>query len=397
MMLGHGSYGEVVNRDGIAVKKFSKLTHLIQEYMALLYLSDCKYVVHAVNVNFMENELHMELYDCSLRIWLENNGHRGDMSLVEDIATDVSRYGRSISIIIHDICMGLVELHDRNLAHGDLKPGNILVKVKPLKVVLGDCGFVSISKYAKVDRTAAVYRDPIIDHDVTHDMFSLGVCLLEIIADIKIIKQGTYEELKQTVDTSILDTRYKSLIYNLLHPKKDRRPTARHLLRVLYNEDPPKWIKPTMPEEIVHISNEDIHPDAHHNEDANQEHVPIAHTSSDEIILTLNKEIGSSDPIGRGYIRKLIKGIAYMFKINRSKKSYGALLRYIDTNAIDPQYYRVHIGVTCMITSSVFGESGFNEHQVFKLCNSIYTLEFIYDILNNLLSDEVFINTLLSP
>jgi hypothetical protein len=38
MILGSGSYGQVIVRDGKAVKKFSKLSHLIQEYMALKYL-----------------------------------------------------------------------------------------------------------------------------------------------------------------------------------------------------------------------------------------------------------------------------------------------------------------------------------------------------------------------
>ena len=104
MFLGKGSYGEVTVKNGVAVKKFIKLSHLIQEYMALYYLRDCKHIVRVVDVNFEDLELSMELYDYSLRKYLEDNDKPEVMK------------------ILHGILLGLVELHDRGLVHGDIKP-----------------------------------------------------------------------------------------------------------------------------------------------------------------------------------------------------------------------------------------------------------------------------------
>ena len=81
--LGQGSYGEVVARNGQAVKKFSKLSHLVQEYVALRYLQDCQYVVRPISIDVDSLELSMELYDCSLRRWLEDNRCRDHSNLVK--------------------------------------------------------------------------------------------------------------------------------------------------------------------------------------------------------------------------------------------------------------------------------------------------------------------------
>lgn len=357
MILGQGSYGEVSVRDGKAVKRFSKLSHLIQEYLALRYLNDCNYVVHSKGVDFANLELHMELYGGSLRKWLEDKRYHQGTSHEEIIK------------ILHDILLGLIELHDRELAHGDLKPGNILIRNMPLKAVLGDCGFVSVAKYAKVDRTAAIYRDPIISHDSSHDMFSFGICFLEMIAEIKINRQATYDELKQVVVDKVEDPEYRKIIYNLLHEDKDRRPTARSLLYRLFKENPPKWIKPTLIESDPSRSGT-----GHHGR------IAVSILSDD-----------------RNYIRKLMKVTAYEFEINRGKKGYGALISYIDNHQIQPSSYKIYTAVTLMILSAIFGKSGFREPEVLNLCEDKYRLEFIYSILQDMLSDHIFISLLLAP
>ena len=352
MILGQGSYGEVKVRDGQAVKKFSKLSHLIQEYIALKYLDDCNYVVHTTGVNFEALELNMELYDCSLRKWLEDNVQKAPLD------------SRTIMKILHDILMGLIEFHDRDLAHGDLKPGNILVKKNPFKIVLGDCGFVSVAKYAKVDRTAPIYRDPIVSHDPTHDMFSFGICFLEMVADIKITRQATYSELKQLVRDKVVDMEHRKIIYNLLHEDKDRRPTARSLLYRLFRLNPDRCILPNL-----NMSQSD--------------------TSSSKLF--------SIYPDDRKYIRTLMKTTAHKFSINRGKKGYGALLCYINDHDINSSYFRIYTATTLMILSALFGKSGFREQEVALLCEGLYDSKFIYNVLEEMLSDHAFINILLAP
>jgi len=349
MYIGSGSYGEVTIRDGKAVKKFTKLSHLIQEYVALKYLDNCKYVVHSEGVNFSRLELHMELYDCSLRKWLEEKREHGKATK------------SNIMKIIHDILMGLIELHDRELAHGDLKPGNILIRNNPLKVVLGDCGFVSIAKYAKVDRTAAIYRDPVVSHDASHDMFSFGICFLEMLGEIKINRQANYTELKQVIRDKIDNNDHRKIIYNLLHEDKDRRPSARSLMYRIFKENPPKWIRPN------------------------------------NINLDGSKLMISVRSNDRKYIRGLMKITAYRFEINRGKKGYGALLSYIDNHKIDPSNYRIYTAITLMILSSIFGKSGFREQEVIELCSHNETLSRVYSLLHDMLSDITFINILLAP
>lgn len=342
MILGQGAYGAVCARDGKAVKKFSKLSHIIQEYIALQYLNDCQYVVKTKGVNFSNLELEMELFDCSLRKWLEDkSADKPDME--------------KIHILSRDVLLGLIELHDRSLVHGDLKPGNILVRLNPLGAVLGDCGFVSIYKYAKVDRTAPIYRETVISHDPSHDMFSFGICLLEMIADIKIYRQPSYQELSEMIRDRVRNPGYKKILYNLLHEDKDRRPTARNVLYMLYRENPPQWIKPDMASETT-ISHEDnIH------------------------------------------IRKLMKATAYKFGINRGKKGYGALISYINNHKTDASVYQLYTGVTLMILSALFGKSGFRQEEVYSLCGQKYTHENIHKALEEMSSDYTFLNILLAP
>lgn len=352
-VLGKGSYGEVIVRGDKAVKTFSKLSHLIQEYLALQYLKDCKYVVHAKGVDFGKLELHMELYDCSLKKWIDDS---------IDISKEVKFKAKMK--FIHDIISGLVEFHDRGLAHGDIKPGNVLVKKNPVRAVLGDCGFVSIAKYAKVDRTAAIYRDPIIDFDMSHDMFSIGICMLEMFGELRIGRQASYDELKQVIATKIDNVELRKIIYNLLHSDKERRPSSRELLNKLFSENPEKWSQPNIildPNTFNTISQPNL----------------ASNTKKD--------------------LRELMKSTAQNNKINRGKKGFTALLAYIDKYNISESDYQIYALVVLMILSSVFGAPGFNEKEIIHSYNRQININSIHSILDKLLSDNIFLDIVLLP
>jgi len=354
IILGQGSYGQVTTRDGKAVKKFKQLSHLIQESLALQYLTPCNYIVHAKDIDFSELELHMELFDCNLRHWIEEN-------------RDTSSYKKNINILVRDIIKGLVELHERGLTHGDLKPGNILIRKNSLKAVLGDCGFVSVSKYAKVNRTAAMYRDPVITHDTSHDMYSLGICLLEMLGNIRITRQGTYAELKEIIHNNVADPEYRKIIYNLVHENKDSRPSAKSLLYRMYQETPNSWSLPGL------IGTESS-----------------SSGKESRIILSIEEE-------DKKYIQYLMHELCNRYHIRRGKKGYGALVVYVDTHKIASSYLTLYAGVTALILSSIFGATGFNENDIIKLVDNKWSTTHIYKVLKELFQDTNFITILLSP
>src|SRR5690606_27735367 len=108
----------------------------------------------------------------------------------------------------------------------DIKLSNILVRKNPLKIVLGDCGFVSYYKYSKIKNTTAAYREEKIKQDFCHDMFSVGICLLEILGRIKITEQCNYLQLQEIIDENIKDNFTRKILCNLLHSDHKKRYSA---------------------------------------------------------------------------------------------------------------------------------------------------------------------------
>lgn len=355
--LGEGTFGKVVLRDGMAVKKFKKLKHLIQEYTALRYLSDCNYVVKCLGANFQGLELFMELYDCNFSVWQD---YKWNPKKYVKKGIDNSELGPSqeeINLVIKHILYGLIQLHDRKLAHGDLKPNNILLKLNSdgsiAMAVLGDCGFVSIDKYAKVESTADRYREPRPHNHTCHDIFSLGICMLELFGAVKLRGQNSYAELHNAIDARITNPRYSQLLYNMLDEDISKRPTARQILRHLYNETVPVW---------------KFIPPAPYSD--NPQHIP--------------------------YVKDLLKATSDKYKIGRGNKGYSALLRYLRLNDIPPVKYKIYCYITLIILSSLFRCRGFNIQEYKKLNPSVSDFT-IYSVLVELLSDDDFIKIIMSP
>lgn len=332
-VLGKGAYGSVTARDGVAVKKFSSLRHVIQEYTALRYLEDCRYVVHVKGVDFASLELKMELYDESLRLWIAHKRDRGD-----------------ILKVIHDILCGLVELHDRNLAHGDLKLGNVLVRRNPVRAVLGDCGFVSLAKYAKVEHTAQPYRDPVISQEVSHDLFSLGVCLLELLGGVRVGKTMSYSEYQKLAEA--VPDNYRKLVARLLQEDKSARPSARELLFTIYGEEPGRWREPTVA-------------------------VPKSRFS---------KSV-------RDELYQFMKVVAHTHKIRRGRRAYYALDAYLSHHDIESKHHREYAVAALYIVGANFGHNNF--HTNLALTEGEMSLSKLQTLVGQLLHDRMFRNVML--
>ena len=341
VILGTGAFGEVFLKNGKAVKQFDGLRYIIQEYAALKYLSDCNYIVNVENVNFGDLQIGMELFDCNLKTWLSKNKN-SDME--------------SKNIIIHDILYGLVELHDRGLSHCDLKPGNILIKNEPLRAVLGDCGFVSISKYTKVNCTTKNYRDPVYEKTTAHDMFSFGICLYELVTNKRIFTRSSYAEYRKIIKKNVKDPIYYKIISSLLDEDKNKRPTAREMMVKLFDKIPSIFNQHDITKYDSRISDDE--------------------TES---------------------IRDIIKVIGHQNKINRSAQGYTAILNFINKYDVGEEFYVIYTLITLMILSSIFGRTGFNQEKCFTLCcaHKKISYQIFYDIIDELLSNVNFISILL--
>lgn len=342
-LLGQGSYGKVMSRDGAAVKKFGKLQYLVQEYVTLLYMRDCEQVVTIQSIDLENLELTMDLYDCSLRQWLQEKNYK------------VSR--QEVFILLRAILLALVSLQDRNLAHGDLKPGNILIRREPFAAVLGDFGFVSVAKYAKVERTAAIYRDPVISYDSSHDMYSLGVCLLEMIGGVKLTRQAEFNELYSVVKTRIRRPEDRELIQSLIQFNKRNRPDARQVLAKYFNSSPEPW-------------------------------------AVGELSMCSLPEV-ETDSLRA--LRASCKKLSLAYRINRSKKGYLALLLFLEEQQITHDNYELYKLATLFILASVFGKGNFTEEVALRAAEGRVSKGRFLQALTVLLANRSFVTRLLTP
>ena len=341
--LGRGAYGKVVNRNGLAIKQFAYLPHVIQEHCALKYLDNCHYIVHSKDSNFEKNELSMELYDMSLRKYLSS-----ECCCVSCINT-----------IIHDILMGLIELHDRNLSHSDIKPGNILIQKKPLKAVLGDCGFVSISKYSKQQRTAQSYRDLIVVNDDKHDIYSFGVVLMELIYSVKPVVYESYKEIHKTIHHKVHNN-HKKLLKSIMHQDRNQRPSARDLLTTIFNETPELVI-------MTHYQKE--HEDK------------VFEKYGKKVVIKLEE--------------KIIKA-ASKYDLKRARYAYKTLINHLHFHKINEIYLNCYVAAILIIYGSCFGNRTPKIQELIEHCHVKNSKKRLYSIIYELSNDEQFLNIMYS-
>lgn len=336
--LGKGSYGVVYRDKNYAIKVFNNKSHIIQEYAAGRYLDKCNNVVKVVDADFDKLELKMNLCDYSLRNWIDNNIYTQD-------------YDKKLSIIIKDLLYGINEIHNLGLAHGDIKPGNCLIVTNPnFKLLIADLGFVATPKYAKVERTAPVYRELNVSQTQKSDLFSCGILMLELLAKIKINRQASYHEINALISSKITDTKYRSILLSLTNEDHNKRYSIKEVIKILYND-----------EQI--FKKEPLN----------------------------NIDLPQLDEISKKYIRKTIKQYSYKYDINRPKISYIALSNYIIENNIPKSEYDIYIGGTIFIFAAVFGKSKFKETNIDSLITNTKDLN---KILNKLLNNKTFLLTM---
>lgn len=325
--VGSGAFGEVFLQDGKAVKKFKDFSSLVQEYSMLRYLKNngCVHVVEVVDVNFPEQSLTMEYYQMNLRNWIQR--HKNPTFFRK---------------ILCDILYGLIELHDLGLIHGDLKPNNILLNLEPWNLVLGDCGFVTVAHWAKVHKTAPGYRDPNPISDFTHDIYSFGMCISELVCD---------EERK------VKDSFYKSLINSCLQREKSSRPTARELLKIL-SLDGRDILEPRISPKLPSFD------------------------LRDQVFRYLCSKI------------KALQNNKNQ-KFRRARKLCVGLTNFLKENDIERSRYLLYLDVSLLLSSALFGGRKMRVRSIIDT----YKIEEkdIFEILEQLPKNDYFMYCLMSP
>ena len=339
--LGRGTYGTVYKSKKLAIKQFKRLPHMVQESMALMYLNDCQYVVHAKSVNYNKLQLGMQLYNLSLRQYLKKE----------------CTCNRCLMKIIHDILLGMIELHDRDLSHSDIKCSNILIQLNPLKAVLGDCGFVSVAKYSKQSRTAPAYRDINIHYDLKHDMFSFGICLLELLYDVPLKVYKHYNEIKNVINHYVKNKKYRHLIHNLLNENRHERLSSREVLKLIFNEEPAHWVKP-------------------------------AYLDVSEMIKNVNHK----------YNHKLIPLTIPPFHVKRAKFTIHALYIHLYQNQVPSNMLFIYVTAIWIISSSLFSHYKIKMEDIYKFSHFVENetnIHLLNSVLHTLTHDIIFVNHLL--
>ena len=317
-ILGKGAYGQVVKHQNTAVKQYQRLPALIQEYVALTYLKDCKYIVKTLGVDYQKLTLTMELYELNLRQWISNE----------------CCCEKCINRIIYCVLRGIIELQDRSLSHSDLKPSNILIRMEPFKLVLGDCGFVSRANYSKQQRTAHSYRDIVIENDDKHDMFSLGVILLELLYHIKPEVRNSYNEFQQLIKTHVTDKNHKTILSRLMNEDRTHRPDAREVMSLLFNKSPPVFTKPPCP---------------HYQE------------IYDKIIVKYKKDNIES-------YEQTLHDCWKHLDVNRGRMGLKGLFIYLLEKDREEKVLSFYLAATCIILSSTFGNHQPNLSELMIAC-----------------------------
>ncbi|KAG8719924.1 Checkpoint kinase 2 [Ceratobasidium sp. 394] len=227
-------------------------------------------------------QAHLEM-----RMWTRVNGQdnvvqllgkildsRGVPSMVAEYCErgDLLSYTFSVARFNHkdllsDILKGLKHIHDLNLAHGDLKPENVVLTTHSQRLVAKICDFGSTREVSSIDRTSleytctALYRSPELstEEDMFSPTFAADMWAFGCVAFVVLCKKMPYHWVKNrwTIDILIAsrkpphsegdiwpDISLKHLVQSCWCDTAIR-PSADSLLRRLTGAKPPRSHTPS--------------------------------------------------------------------------------------------------------------------------------------------------------
>lgn len=337
MEVGKGAYGTVSIVNGLAVKKFRKHSHLVQETLAGIFLRGQEHVVEYITSDFRDLTLTMKTYPLTLRKW---------MNEVESQPTHLKNE------VTKQLLLGLIEIHSLHLVHGDIKPGNILLSKDPIRLVIADLGFISLRPYSKCERTAQIYRDTNVKSGPSHDIYSTGIILLEMFGNLVLKEQAKYNDLHAIAKHEIEDVTLSRVIKDMLHEDHNKRPSAGQVYHKLFGT---KIMYPP---------------------------------------VSSNFEVYFEYP----EVKAIMKKIATKYGIIRPNRGYKALCNYLEQHKREYKQNGPTIYACCMVfmLSSVFSKySVFDEKTAAQYCKC--SEEKIIDMTGKLCMNDEVVTYLMSP
>lgn len=381
VFLGEGTYGKVKKTGSVATKSFVLLHSLIQEYAAGRYLFDCDRVVKVLEVDFNHQTIKMELFQGSARKW-----NPSDKSIQQKMH------------FVRETIKGLICLHDLGIVHGDLNPGNILVnwnsKGDITKLVMGDLGFVAPKRYSKVRYTAPLYRDENFEPTFEHDIYSLGVIMVELFGDSipRKVRKHPKDKVKYVLEDiipyakKIKDQKLRELTFRMISNDKSERPTARYLLVHLFDERVELMTHPGFPKRS--------NPDGIITSEKQSNLIKIFRTYSEMVSSEQSElvpeKVSKDQSVQRSTSDK--KRNELKFEIKRTKLGYLACMNHIIDHKISSNNHIVYVAATLMILSSIFGELGFGIEEAKLLAKS--SDRTIFKALEELLNSSKFLKSI---
>lgn len=131
---------------------------------------------------------------------------------------------RSRFRIMREIIRIIAEIHAAGVIHADLKLENIML-TESGDVRIIDWGLSSFKGYARVHGTTKTYRPQRIIQDYCHDIYSLGVLMIQLLLGSFLINTLEYTSCVRMLDTAIANSSFRKLISRMIHPECKIRPS----------------------------------------------------------------------------------------------------------------------------------------------------------------------------
>lgn len=208
--LGSGTYGNVfaISED-LAKKYFKSKGIFLRELIVSKRLSGHPNIVTLIDYSFSELSLTISRWECSLKTVIESG-----------LGDDKQRLH-----FLKEVATGLAHMHSLNVAHGDIKPSNIMINLRELRACLIDWSTSSTPGYIDSNFSTPLYREANPNNAFASDVYSLGLTALVLFAGIILVRPMNYI-LPSHICSRIHNSEIRLLVSSMLKQDSDSRPRA---------------------------------------------------------------------------------------------------------------------------------------------------------------------------